>query len=113
MILKLNELQQVEIIFKKGFISKNIGEDLKLLSRYYYHYLHKTKKEIYDLLDQFMQRNYEGYKIINWHDTFEKYIKYVDQYPLCLIDHIDITQHEMDNLRTIKNEKLENLHLHF
>jgi hypothetical protein len=110
MELYLNERKLAEHIIQSGEYRDEAKDVLSLLARYYYHIMQiHRKKQIFEFLDSFMQRNYNNYDVGEWSELMNLYIKNAKRYPLIEIDFIPVTQAELDDIAGLNDDKLKRL----
>ena len=82
-----------------------------ILARYYYHNNGFRKKKIYNLLFDFLKRNYPRYELEEsyWIGTVEKIASRAGKYPLAEIRGVSISVSEMLTITSIHNKVLERL----
>lgn len=110
MELYLNERKLAEHIIQSGEYRDEAKDVLSLLARYYYHIMQiHRKKQIFEFLDNFMQRNYNNYDVTEWSELMNLYIKNAKRYSLIEIDFIPVTQAELDAIAELNDDKLKRL----
>lgn len=110
MELYLNERKLAEHIIQSGEYRDEAKDVLSLLARYYYHIMQiHRKKQIFEFLDNFMQRNYNNYDVAEWSELMNLYIKNAKRYPLIEINFIPVTQAELDTIAELSDDKLKRL----
>jgi len=105
----LNEVKQAEEILRTGEVGDKPTSTLFLLARYFRQKEGLTPKPTRLKLDEFMRNNYKNYNSANWEDILENIAGKALKYPLREIDHIGITQKELDVISYIHNIKYEKL----
>ncbi len=112
MRLILNEKEMVDKALEDGHIEqKKPSVIIKLLIKYYLG-KGKTKKETFDLIDSFMNKNYRNYKFIKWQKKINTEINKIHkrgEFELFQLDNIIIYQEELDVIKSINNLRLEKL----
>lgn len=94
-----------------GLGDRDLYTSLVILARYYYHNNCFRKKKIYNLLFDFLKRNYPRYELEEtyWINTVEKISSNAGKYPLTEIPGVRITESEMLTITSIHNKVLERL----
>lgn len=107
----LNEKVFAEGCLRSGEITGKPFNTLAVLAKYYYHCLGYRKKKIVEALTQFFSQNYPPYKSnkTSWDESIEKIARNAGKYPLYEIDGVWITQHELDTIATLEDDKLERI----
>lgn len=107
----LNEKKYAEECLEKGIVDKKPYKTLMLLAKYYYHHLGYRKKLIIKCLTDFMVNNYPEYRVAeqNWNDTIEKIANRAKKYTLHENSGVWICESELNDIASLKNEKLERL----
>ncbi len=109
MPIVLNEVKQAEHIIEKGKVGNKPTSTLFLLGKYYRQKENLNKEQTFNKLNEFMQQNYKNYNSALWEDTIEDISKKANKYSLREIDHIEITQSELDKILEIDNLKYQKL----
>lgn len=105
----LNEKKQAEYIIEKGEVGNKPTSTLFLLAKYYRQKENLNKEQIFNKLNEFMEKNYKNYNSATWEDIIEDISKKANKYPLREIDYIEITKSEIDTIRNVCNIKYEKL----
>lgn len=100
----LNEIKQAEAILEKGEVGNKPTSTLFLLSKYFRQKLKLTEKQTSEKLNEFMIENYKNYNPVLWEDIIEDISRKGKKYNLRNIEHIGITQLELDTIETAKNK---------
>lgn len=109
MSVVLNETQQAEYIIEKGEVGNKPTSTLFLLAKYYRQKESLSKKQTFNKLNEFMEKNYKNYNSATWEDIIEDISKKANKYSLREIDSIGITKAEIDTIRNVYNIKYEKL----
>ena len=100
----VNALEKGEIDTKKP--SKTLGLLIK-------HYILEgyEKEEVYNIVDEFMKKNYEGYVRGKWEDFIYKMIETIMGLkrlnPIIDVDKVTITKSEWDKIIELNDKRLE------
>lgn len=105
----LNEIKQAEYIIEKGEVGNKPTSTLFLLGKYYRQKKNLNKEQTFNKLNEFMQHNYKNYNSALWEDTIEDISKKANKYPLREIEHIEITQSELDRISGVDNLRYQKL----
>lgn len=105
----LNEVKQAEYIIEKGEVGNKPTSTLFLLGKYYRQKENLDKEQIFNRLNEFMQQNYKNYNSALWEDIIEDISKKANKYLLREIDHIEITQSELDKISEVDHLKYQKL----
>lgn len=105
----LNEKRQAEYIIEKGEVGNKPTSTLFLLAKYYRLKKNLNKEQTFNILNEFMEKNYKNYNSATWEDIIEDISKKANKYSLREIDYIEITQSEIEIIRNINNIKYEKL----
>lgn len=100
----LNGIKQAEAILEKGEVGNKPTSTLFLLSKYFRQKLKLTEKQTSEKLNEFMIENYKNYNPVLWEDIIEDISRKGKKYNLRNIEHIGITQLELDTIETAKNK---------
>ena len=112
MRLILNEKELLDKFLNEGYVDeKKPTNTIKILAKYY---LSKgmNRSQVYQTIDDFLNKNFEGYNSVNWLRTVKGIINklYQDkEYNLVVINSINITKNEIDIIKKINNIRLEKL----
>lgn len=94
-----------------GVISKNPMETLRIMTKDLLS-SSKTKDEIFEELNKYMEDNYIGYKPSKWQSQIKEMIKSVSKYNnynIIDVDEVAITQGEWNKIIELDNKQLEKL----
>lgn len=83
-------------------------ETLSRIARYYYSEGYK-KKEIGNMLENFMLKCDPSVNIVKWQAVIDSVAKTADRYKLIDIPYINITESEMEKIKTLHSKMLERL----
>lgn len=105
----LNEIKQAEIILEKGEVGNKPTSTLFLLSKYYRQKLKLSENKTSEKLNEFMYNNYKNYNPVLWEDIIEDISRKGKKYELRNIEHIGITQSELDTIESTKTKNHKKL----
>lgn len=107
----LNEKQYAQKCIADNDIGEKPYRTLSILAKYYYFSCGYKKKQISDLLTEFLQRNYIEYigKQDFWDEQIEKIVSKVNKKTLYEISGVKITKSEMQKIQSLNNRLLEKL----
>jgi len=109
MISVFNEYEYAQKILKENIMTNKPSEILSILARYYRHKENKTSKEIYDLLDEYMHKNYPNYNSVKWSITLDNQVKYSKKYKLVEINEVCITENEINLIKQVNSPRKERI----
>ncbi len=109
MISILNEYKYAKKVISEHIMTDKPSEILSILARYYRHKENKSNKEIYDLLDDYMKNYYPNYNKVKWTITLDKQVKDSKKYILTEIDGINITQNEINIIKSVNKPRVERI----
>lgn len=106
-------LKETEILKDalNGVVDKKPMATLRVLTKYYLAN-GLTKEQVENKLDTYMRENYKGYKPSKWKDLINQLVKSVtnyNNYAMCDVDSIDITDNEWNSILVLENKQLEKL----
>lgn len=104
----LNEKACAEYALENLILGSKPTETLGRVARYYYSIGYK-KKEIGNLLEDFMLKCDPTINIVKWQATIDKQVSSADKYELIDISGVEITQSEMDKIQQIEGKLLQRL----
>ena len=105
----LNEIKQAETILEKGEVGNKPTSTLFLLSKYYRQKLKLSENKTSEKLNEFMDNNYKNYNPVLWEDIIEDISRKGKKYELRNIEHIGITQSELDTIESTKTKNHKKL----
>ena len=105
----LNEIKQAETILEKGEVGNKPTSTLFLLSKYYRQKLKLSEKKTSEKLNEFMNSNYKNYNPVLWEDIIEDISRKGKKYELRNVEHIGITQSELDIIESAKTKNHKKL----
>lgn len=108
-MIVLNEIKYAEDVIANGKIDKKPSSTISLLAKYYKQHQKKSNKETFDEINIFMQNNYPFYNKIKWENSILGIIDKSDKYKLREIDSIEITEKELETIKSLNNERKERL----
>ena len=109
MSIVLNERKYAEEILEKGEVGSKPTSTLFLLSKYYRQNKELSEKKTVQALHSFMAEHYKNYNPVLWEDIIDDIAKKGKKYPLQEIDHIGITQNEIDQISKVTSLKYQKL----
>lgn len=109
MSVVLNETKQAETILEKGEVGNKPTSTLFLLSKYYRQKLKLSENKTSEKLNEFMNNNYKNYNPVLWEDIIEDISRKGKKYELRNIEHIRITQSELDTIESAKTKNHKKL----
>lgn len=95
MVNEYNEISYAEYIIKNGFLSKKRMYELGLISKYYV-MKGKTDSEIFDILVDFCQNNFEEFNLPKYFDKLKRIIRKSRSVPIHEVNSVKITKNDMD-----------------
>lgn len=107
-MILLNEKEYAEKCLREKVVIGKPFFTLGILAKYYYSEGYR-KKKIVELLTDFIDKSYYGYSTdkSEWDKTIEKIAKSAGKYPLHEIEGVWITQSEIDRVKSLNNQSLE------
>lgn len=102
----INEVKEAERILQTNKYDK-FSSAVALLIRYYIQIKELNKSDVKDEIKKFLILNHQEYDF--WEKSIDKMIKKANEYPLCQIDEIPITQKEIDTIYQAGSEKKEKI----
>ena len=109
MSIVLDERKYAEEILEKGEVGSKPTSTLFLLSKYYRQNKELSEKKTVQALHSFMAEHYKNYNPVLWEDIIDDIAKKGKKYPLQEIDHIGITQNEIDQIAKVTSLKYQKL----
>lgn len=108
MAIVLNEYEWAERMIANRDLGKKPGETLSRIAKYYFENRY-SKREVRKLLDQFLMQCNPDASLVHWSDTLDKIVKGASKYPLIQIDHIHITEAELQKIGELNGKQLRRL----
>jgi len=108
MSLVLNEYEWAEKMIANHSLGKRPIETLSRVAKYYYENRY-TKKEIREMLDDFMLQCDPSVSLVHWSDTLDRVTKGVNKFPLIKIDGVDITEPELEKIEALDGKQIRRL----
>lgn len=111
MDIAMNEKEKVKQIIKNNEIdNKKPSRTIQLLIKYYYSQ-NMSKDQIRKQIEEFMQKNYQGFNSTRWQNSLDTMVKRYanDKYKLIDINRVFVTQKELEKIKEINNIELEKL----
>lgn len=100
----LNEYEWARNILEEPTLGKHPVETLKLVARYYFDNGY-NRKNVRELIEQFLIACDSSASIVLWDDSIESAIRQALKRPAVMIDYITITKPEMDRIEEIKSKQ--------
>lgn len=106
-----NEKDYAEKCLTEGIIDENPYQVISILSKYYYHHCGFKRKQIIELLTDYLKKHYPRYELneSQWMTAVEKISTNAKNEKLYELSNIIITKNELGTIRNIKNKTLEKL----
>lgn len=107
----LNEKQYAQKCIADNDIGKKPYRALSIMAKYYYFSCGYKKKQIRDLLIEFLAMNYIEYTSSKrfWEESIDKIVSKVDKQTLYEISGVKITKSEIQKIQSLNNRLLEKL----
>lgn len=107
----LNEKEYAEKCLAEGIIDRNPYQVISILSKYYYHHCGFKRKQIVDLLVDYLKKHYPRCELNEeqWLSAIERLASNAKKEDLHEFSGVKITKNEIDIIREIKNKTLEKL----
>lgn len=99
-ILNEKEYIEKEYINKNKIDIKKPSNVINLLARYYIHEENLSDEDTYNKINDFLKKQYFGYREDDWFQSIDKYIKSAKNYPLKKVDSVPITKNEMEIIKS-------------
>lgn len=109
-MIMLDEKEYVMNMIEQNKVSNKPSETISMMIKY-----HKgenvIKDNVYDIINEYMLKNYKYYNKTKWKDMIERYIDdiYEKDYKLVQIKYIPVSSSELDKIKSIQNKRLERL----
>lgn len=112
MRLILNEKKMLDKSLSEGYVDdKKPSNTIRILAKHYLS-IGMNKAQIFETIDSFLIKNYEGYNTVKWGRTINRIINALcrkDDHSLLNINSIQITKNEILKIKEINNFRLEKL----
>lgn len=107
----LNEKEYAEKCLRDGIIDRNPYQVISILAKYYYHHCGFKRKQIVDLLIDYLKKYYTRYELNEdqWMLAIEKLATNAQKEKLYEFSGVKITENEINTIKNIKNKSLEKL----
>ncbi len=107
----LNEKEYAEKCLKDGIVDKNPYQVISILAKYYYHHCDFKRKQIINLLMDYLKKYYPRYELNEerWISAVEKLATNAKKERLYEFSGVKITNSEISTIKSIKNKTLEKL----
>lgn len=104
----LNEYEWAEKMIGAKSLGSKPSETLNRVSKYYLENQY-SKREVRRMLDNFLLQCDPNASLVNWSDTLDRIVKNAAKYPPVQIEHIVITQPELDKISLLGGVQLRRL----
>lgn len=108
MAIVLNEYEWAERMITDRKLGNKPGETLSRVAKYYFENRY-SKREVRKLLDQFLMQCNPDASLVHWSETLDKIVKAAQRYPLIQIDHVYISEKELEKISTLSSRQLRRL----
>lgn len=108
MSIVLNEYEWAERAIKDRVLGKKPYETLSRVAKYYT-YKKYNRRDVRNLLGEFILQCEPSASIVAWSDTIERAVKSANKYPLVMIDGINITAPEMEKISSLPGRPIRRL----
>lgn len=95
----MNEYDWAENMVSNNDLGNKPIETLSRVAKYYYENQY-TKREVRNMLDDFMLKCDPSVSLTHWSNTLDRVANGCDKHKLIRIDHIDITKPELETIRS-------------
>lgn len=109
MSLVLNEREWAENAIANRQLGKKPVETLSRVARYYCQSEKYKKREVRAKLEDFLLQCDPGVVLVKWSDTIDRIVRVSDKYPLIQLDGVDITEAELQVVRSLNGKQLQRL----
>ena len=106
----LDEKKMAMDLIAKGEVTDKPTDTIRVLIKYY-HSMGMDNDQVRDNIEDFMNKNYQGFNAAKWQNILDGMTKKFasDKYKLVHIDRVKITEEELRYISSIGNPKLERL----
>lgn len=105
-----NEQQDIESMMEHHYVDEiNICRTIKKLARYNHYVLGLNDKESYDRINEYMKQNCKDYTEVGFYKSIHGCIKDANKGAWRQVDHVVITQQELDTIRALNDDRQEKL----
>lgn len=111
MSIVLNEREWAENAITSRQLGKKPVETLSRVARYYCQCEKYKKKEVRGKLEDFLLQCDPGVILVKWSDTIDRIVRSSDKFPLIELEGIDITEAELQTVRSLDGKQLQRLAL--
>lgn len=112
MSIVLNEREWAENAITSRQLGKKPVETLSRVARYYCQCEKYKKKEVRGKLEDFLLQCDPGVILVKWSDTIDRIVRSSDKFPLIELEGIDITEAELQTVRSLDGKQLQRLALY-
>jgi hypothetical protein len=105
----LNEREWAENAITSRQLGKKPVETLSRVARYYCQCEKYKKKEVRGKLEDFLLQCDPGVILVKWSDTIDRIVRSSDKFPLIELEGIDITEAELQTVRSLDGKQLQRL----
>lgn len=109
MSIVLNEREWAENAITSRQLGKKPVETLSRVARYYCQCEKYKKKEVRGKLEDFLLQCDPGVILVKWSDTIDRIVRSSDKFPLIELEGIDITEAELQTVRSLDGKQLQRL----
>lgn len=104
----LNEYEWAKKMLDNHDFGKKPIETLNRVSKYYYANQY-TKKEVRELLDNFVIQCDPSASLVHWSDALDRVAKNAMKYPIIQLSGVDITTKELEKIQTLTGTQIRRL----
>lgn len=108
MAIVLNEYEWAERMIADRKLGNKPVETLSRVAKYYFENKY-SKREVRKLLDQFLMQCNPDASLVHWSETLDKIVRSAQRYPLIQIDHIYISENELEKISALDSRQLRRL----
>lgn len=108
MSIVLNEYEWAERMIERQDLGKKPTETLTRVAKYYLSDGY-SKREVRQMLDEFLVQCDPSVRLPNWSDTLDRVVKNADRHPLIKVDGINITTDEMNIIDSLEKKQVQRL----
>lgn len=109
MSIILDEISYAENIIRSGDVGKKPTSTLFLLSRYYREIEKLSDNEIFNKLDEFMNKNYKNYNSALWEEKIESLVNNSKDRKLNSVSNVEITASEIESIQMVDSIKYQKI----
>ena len=105
----LNEREWAENMILARQLGKKPIETLSRVARYYCQIEGYSKKAVRNKIEEFLIQCDPGVILVKWGDILDRITKTADKYPLIQVDGVDVTEAELDVIKSLNGKQLQRL----